>query len=364
VKHVILGLLTLACACAPTKPTPTESNVENLEVTPERGPAQPMVDSLSITILSDMVPGRKTTAEWGFSALVQVASGGVSKRFLFDTGGAPQTVIFNAKQLNVDLCSIEDVVLSHNHSDHTLGLNTLRSSCLGTNPNAFKNAYVGGDEIFWPRIKADGSNDNVMVAEKVTYEAQGGRFIVNSAANSFLVPGMWLTGKISRTHDEKTYPGTPSIKDPSGSLSSDTVPEEQSLVVNTATGLVVVTGCAHAGIINTLEQAHRMMGGGGANGIETTPVRNVTLVGGLHLLQRPLGDGNTEATVKWVSKQMRHLNVTRILGSHCTGFERFIFLRDDLDLDPTQAVFSTVGTVFSAATGFAFTSPAVNLPLQ
>lgn len=145
--------------------------------------SQPMVDDYKITILSDMIVGLYTVGEWGFSALIEITSGGVSKRFLFDTGAHPQTVLANAKTLNINICDIQDVILSHNHWDHTTGLDTLRSSCKEINPDAFKNAYVAGEEIFWPRINSDGSNVNYMVGEKGRYEAQGGTFILNSQPN-------------------------------------------------------------------------------------------------------------------------------------------------------------------------------------
>lgn len=321
---------------------------------------QPMVDDYKITILSDMVPGRRTIGEWGFAALIEITSAGVSRRFLFDTGGNPQTVLSNAKTLNIGICDIQDVVLSHNHDDHTTGLDTLRSGCRDTNPGAFKNAYVGGDEIFWPRMNA-GVNANYMVGEKPRYLAQGGTFIVNSQPTpQFLgLPGVWLTGKISRKHDEKTYPGTPNIQDLAGNLSLDVIPEETALVINTAKGMVVVTGCAHAGIINTIETAQAILGGA------QPPV---TVVGGVHFFPLPLGEENTdgaEGTVIWEARQMLRNGVVEILGAHCTGFERFAFLRDFLGADDSTAIYSTVGTSLSMAGGFGYTLPyTVNLPLH
>lgn len=321
---------------------------------------QPTVDNYKITILSDMVPGRRTVSEWGFSALIEITSAGVSKRFLFDTGGNPQTVLANAATLNISICDIQDVILSHNHDDHTTGLDTLRSTCSQTNPSAFKNAYVGGDEIFWPRVSA-GTNSNYMVGEKPRFLAQGGTFIVNSQPTpQFLgLPGVWLTGKIARTHDEKTYPGTPNIQDPSGTLSLDVVPEEMALVMNTATGMVVVTGCAHAGITNTIEAAQAILGGA------QPPI---TVVGGVHFFPLPLGEENTagvEGTVIWEAHQMLRNGVVEILGAHCTGLERFVYLREFLGLDDSSAVFSSVGTVLSMSGGFGYTLPyAVDLPLR
>jgi 7,8-dihydropterin-6-yl-methyl-4-(beta-D-ribofuranosyl)aminobenzene 5'-phosphate synthase len=319
-----------------------------------------MVDDYKITVLSDMIPGLRTVAEWGFSALIEIRSAGVSKRFLFDTGANPQTVLANAKTLNISICDIEDVILSHNHWDHTTGLGTLRSSCSATNPDAFKNAYIGGEEIFWPRIGA-GTIPNYMVDERPRYLAQGGTFILNTQPTpQFLgLPGVWLTGKISRKHDEKTYPGTPNIQDPAGKLSSDVMPEEISLVINKATGMVLVTGCAHAGIINTIEAAQAILG-------DARPP--VSIVGGIHFYPLPLGEENTEGiegTLIWEANQMLRNGVIRILGSHCTGLERFVFLRDFLGLDDSEAVFGSVGTRLSMSEGFGYTLPAaVNKPLR
>lgn len=322
---------------------------------------QPMVDNYKITILSDMLPGRRTISEWGFSALIEITSAGVTKRFLFDTGGNPQTVLANAKALNINLCDIQDLILSHNHDDHTAGLNTLRSTCSETNPNAIKNAYIGGEEMFWPRVNAAGANANIMVTEGPRYRAQGGSFILNTQPTpQFLgLPGVWLTGKIARKYDEKTYLGTLRIQDPAGKIGLDLIPEEMALVINTPTGVVVVTGCAHAGITNTILAAQAVLGGA------QPPV---TLVGGVHFFQLPIGEENTEGiegTLLWEANQLRLKGVTRILGAHCTGFESFLFLRKFLGLDDAAAVFSSVGTSLSMSGGFGFTVPfAVNFPLH
>src|SRR5262249_3155914 len=95
-----LAISSAGIACSDSRNDVTQAGVALSTATPApSAPApangQPMVDTVKITILSDMMPGRHTAAEWGFSALVEVSAGGVSKRFLFDTGGAPQTVVSN-----------------------------------------------------------------------------------------------------------------------------------------------------------------------------------------------------------------------------------------------------------------------------
>ena len=84
--------------------------------------------------------------EWGFAALIE-ADG---HRLLFDTGARPHTVLENAEELGIDLSSIETVILSHNHWDHTGGLVTLRRELKSKNPAALRQTHVG-DGIFLPR---------------------------------------------------------------------------------------------------------------------------------------------------------------------------------------------------------------------
>lgn len=139
-------------------------------------PSKEMVQDVQVTVLSDMAISRWTHGEWGFSALVEATlKDGSKKTILFDTGGEPQTVLYNVEKINakrpagdkIDLCSIREVILSHNHQDHTMGLVAIRQHCLKKDPQskALSVAYVGGPETFWPRPLKDGGDDNVMVQE-------------------------------------------------------------------------------------------------------------------------------------------------------------------------------------------------------
>src|SRR5260370_1955347 len=97
------------------------------------------VKSFKSRVLSTMLTADEGIGEWGFSALVEVDG----RRILFDTGARPDTVLNNAKDLGVDLTNITDVILSHNHRDHTGGLMTLRTAMLEKNPAALSRAHVG-----------------------------------------------------------------------------------------------------------------------------------------------------------------------------------------------------------------------------
>src|SRR4051794_39658005 len=110
------------------------------------------VQSLQIRILSTMLTADDGIGEWGFSALV-VADG---HPILFDTGAYPDTVLRNCRELNVDLSNVPDVILSHNHEDHTGGLLTLRREYLRANRNALGRAHAGSG-IFLTRIRSDGA---------------------------------------------------------------------------------------------------------------------------------------------------------------------------------------------------------------
>lgn len=127
------------------------------------------VHSLRVLVLSTMLADAGV-GEWGFAALVEVDG----HRILFDTGAHPDTVLRNARELSIDLASIQDVILSHNHADHTGGLFHLRRELAKENPAALSRAHVGRG-IFWsrPRKTAEG---NSMIKVKPVYEATGGIF--------------------------------------------------------------------------------------------------------------------------------------------------------------------------------------------
>src|SRR5215467_12808304 len=85
--------------------------------------------SVRVEVLSTMLTADEGVGEWGFSAVVDVDG----HRILFDTGGRPETALKNARELHVELSNIPNIILSHNHVDHTGGLLTLRKSVLEEN---------------------------------------------------------------------------------------------------------------------------------------------------------------------------------------------------------------------------------------
>jgi 7,8-dihydropterin-6-yl-methyl-4-(beta-D-ribofuranosyl)aminobenzene 5'-phosphate synthase len=291
-------------------------------------PAQ--IQTLKVTVLSTMLVGElQGTGEWGFAALVE-ADG---HRVLVDTGFHPDTVLQNARDLHVDLSDVQEVILTHNHQDHVGGLLTLRREMMKKNPSALAVVHVAKG-IFYSRPSPEGE-DNPMIALRKEYEATGGKFIEHDDAIE-LFPGAWLSGPVPRKYPEHNWSVKGKVQTPEG-LVEDTIPEDQSLVLNTPQGLVVVTGCGHAGIVNILTYA--------TTKYTDRPVYGV--VGGLHLF--PAKDEQ----VDWTGDEFKQFKVANLLGAHCTGIEAVYRLRDRAGLTRKTAVVGTVGSTFTIANGVA-----------
>jgi 7,8-dihydropterin-6-yl-methyl-4-(beta-D-ribofuranosyl)aminobenzene 5'-phosphate synthase len=287
--------------------------------------ARKPIKSVELVILSTMLADRAGVGEWGFSALVE-ADG---HRLLFDTGARPETVLQNTRELKIDLSKVTDVVLSHHHGDHTGGLVTLRRELARGNPDALKRAYVGAG-IFLSRPGPDGKEANETIAARAEFEALGGTFVVIERPLE-LFPGAWLTGPVPRTYPERNSSFQRSIRHPDGRTTEDNVPEDMSLVLDTEKGLVVVSGCGHAGIINTLEYARR----------QVRAARVYATVGGFHLFEADA------ATLDWTAAKLRACELENFLGAHCTGIEAVYGLRQRLGLSRAHCAVGAVGGRFT-----------------
>ena len=124
--------------------------------------------------------------------------------------------------------------------------------------------------VFYSR-PSDRGKITEMIAIRKEYEATGGR-IIEHATGAEIFPGAWLTGPVPRKYPERNWSTSGKVLTPEG-LVEDTIPEDQALVLNTPKGLVVVTGCGHAGLVNILTYAREHFPG--------QPIESV--IGGLHL---------------------------------------------------------------------------------
>ena len=287
------------------------------------------VKTLEVTVLSTMLTDRFGVGEWGFSALVEVHG----RRILFDTGARPETVLQNARELKIDLSDVTDVILSHHHGDHVGGLLTLRRELMKTNAHALERAYVGAG-IFLSRPGPEAKETNETALLKKPYEELGGSFVVIDRPKEIL-PGVWLTGPVPRTHPERNWSFQRTIRKEDGSLVEDNVPEDMSLVIDSDQGLVLISGCGHAGIINTLEYARQS--------VRKTQVH--AALGGFHLFEADA------RTLDWTAEKLRAMGVQNVLGAHCTGIESVFGLRQRLELPRTSCAVGAVGARFSLKSG-------------
>ena len=288
--------------------------------------------AVKVTTLSTMLADYEGFGEWGYAALVEVDG----RRILFDTGANPDVVLRNAEALKIDLSNVEDVVISHFHDDHTGGLITLRKALMKKNPNALSHLYVG-EGIFEPRYHRDGAgggtgeSENHFPALAKAYLDTGGR-IQQLSGPAEIATGVWLTGPVPRGHAETNWNPGLFVKT-GGQLVPDTLREDTSLVIDTASGVVIVTGCGHAGIMNIADDAKAITG----------DTRLHAVIGGIHLFGKP--------DTVLVETAGRLKGLAYLFAAHCTGIEATVRLRQLLGLDRRTAVVAAVGSSFTLGKG-------------
>jgi 7,8-dihydropterin-6-yl-methyl-4-(beta-D-ribofuranosyl)aminobenzene 5'-phosphate synthase len=197
-----------------------------------------------------------------------------------------------------------------------------------SNPNALKRVHVGAG-IFNKRV----NSDNTLLATKATLESDNVEFIVYSGQQE-LLPGVWITGPIQRVHDERNWSGNGKIETAHGVV-EDNIPEDQSLVIDTPDGFVLISGCGHAGLVNTLEHIRTNI----------NQEKVFTIIGGFHLFAA------TDKQLKWTAGHLQDFGVSNIIGSHCTGINALYTLKELMSLDRKDAVVGSVGDIFDLENG-------------
>jgi len=310
VIRLSIAALVLASALSACRAPPAPGS------TPAAVPDAP-IHHAKITILST-TRAEVGTGEWGFSALVEVDD----TRILFDTGAGPRTVLDNAAALGIDLSTVDTVVVSHHHNDHVGGLVTLRETLRDEHPNALATVHAARG-IFTPRRFDGPAQVNAMLG--IRERLPDVTFVVHDGPTE-LAPGVWLTGPVPRRHDERNWTPKRHVE-VDGAWVEDTLTESQSLILDTEQGLVVLSGCGHAGIVNAIDHARAE--------IRDAPVH--AAIGGFHLQQAH------DQHLRWTAEQLARVDLGSMLGAHCTGDEAVARFRDWLQLGPQHAVVATVG---------------------
>ncbi len=287
------------------------------------------IKNLKITILSTMLADQGM-GEWGFSALVEADS----VKILFDAGSHERTVLDNSKAMKIDLSTIPCFVLSHNHWDHTIGWMPVRNEISSRHKDALSVTHVASG-IFDTRINSAGAEDTKLKKDSALYVQSGGKIIIHNTFEE-IFPGMYVTGPVARKYPEKNYDQRGKKKDDSGKTVADDLPEDMSLIIRTDKGLILLSGCGHSGIINTITQARE--------NLHQEPV--YAAIGGFHLFQ------NTDEQIRWTAGQLQKAGIHYFMGAHCTGIEPVYQIREWAGLKRGDCVVGSVGATFDLAKGF------------
>jgi 7,8-dihydropterin-6-yl-methyl-4-(beta-D-ribofuranosyl)aminobenzene 5'-phosphate synthase len=242
-------------------------------------------------------------AEHGFSALVTISKAGREHTFLFDAGTSPDGVAENLRRLQLDPASIEAIVCSHGHFDHTTGIDGL-SRVLGRT-----NLPVLIHPHFWRRrrIVLPGRDPLELPTTSRRGLTEAGFAIVEDRQPSFLFGNsVLITGEVPRVSGYE--PGFPPQQAwlEGGWQPDPLVLDDQALIVSVAgQGLVVLTGCGHAGVVNIARYASALTGG--------LPLH--ALIGGFHL-NGPV----FEPLIPRVLDDLAGLQPDWLVPAHCTGW--------------------------------------------
>jgi 7,8-dihydropterin-6-yl-methyl-4-(beta-D-ribofuranosyl)aminobenzene 5'-phosphate synthase len=338
------------------------------------------IDSFAVTILMDNITDRFLSsspphtirppmimnerfllapiAEHGFSALLQIPRENNSKdenrknnnnTFLFDTGVSENGVIYNADIFGVDLKNVETIILSHGHLDHFTGLvNVLKRISEPTkvicHPDAFLKRWI---------VFPDGNRAKMPFLDEKKLE-EVGALISKTKDASFLPnndddhesPSLLITGQIPRnTSFEKGFPIQFVEKEEENNnrnvdnkkknnknyklLPDPLVNDDQAIIVNIKEkGLVIVTGCGHAGIINTINYAKSL------TGVD----KIYAVVGGFHLTGSIYED-----IIEPTTTELQKADPKYLVPCHCTGWKATNRI---IEIMPEKFIQTSVGTTF------------------
>jgi len=243
-------------------------------------------------LVEDTAPYRGHLGEHGFSLLLEDEAEGV----LFDAGQG-LTILHNAKALHVDWSKIKKVAISHGHYDHTGGLPQVISQ-------ASVKVYLHPQATI-PRFKrtSQGEIKEIGPPWRPQDLTEMGAFFYYEVGPVEIGPGMYLTGSIPRRHPIEVPTEDFLIREGEG-FKPDPFQDDQALVVQREEGLVVILGCGHAGLINTLDYAREL----------TRQDRIQAVIGGTHLL------GASLERISWTIEALSKMSIPQLALSHCTGF--------------------------------------------
>jgi 7,8-dihydropterin-6-yl-methyl-4-(beta-D-ribofuranosyl)aminobenzene 5'-phosphate synthase len=284
-------------------------------------------------------------AEHGFSALIQFDETG--ECILWDAGVSKIVLIENMRHMEINPKTITKIALSHGHFDHYAAMTTLlnemelspKSQEWGKSVNLeevekiitkSKIPLVAHPAAFRERWwKKDNGTlvGPILPPPHQEWEASGAKLVLSSEPYQ-LAPGCWTTGYIPRKSFEKSGRPTQLLYREGDNFQPDDLEEDQAIVINVKDkGLVVLSGCAHSGIVNTVNHAREL------SGINTI----YAILGGFHLAV-----ANEEEILQSI-EYLKQLKPTHIIPSHCTGFHAINKIAQEM---PTSFLEGVVGATY------------------
>lgn len=249
--------------------------------------------AVRITTLSENTAQLGFIGEWGLSILVQTESA----RVLLDTG-LSTSAVYNADLMGIDFSSIDAIVLSHAHGDHTGGLrDVLRRVRKPVQVIAHPDIWIPKYVVYGETSRYAG-----IPFMKEDLESLGASF--NLTKKPFKISDdIMTTGEIEMTTGYETIDDRLFVKK-GNNMVPDPLADDLALIVKTSEGLILITGCAHRGIVNTVRHVQKITGGEYIH----------TIIGGTHLMvASPERIGKT-------ANELKGLGLQRLGVSHCTGF--------------------------------------------
>jgi 7,8-dihydropterin-6-yl-methyl-4-(beta-D-ribofuranosyl)aminobenzene 5'-phosphate synthase len=261
------------------------------------------VDDLKIFVLAEDHAGYDSLfwAQFGTSFLINCNTAGVGKNILFDAATFAEPILHNMEILNLDpKRDIDMLALSHCHFDHTGGLVGMVKAIDKQNipiivhPDIFRTVIEMETGVWSIGLTTENTKENI--------EKEGGKWILSKEPMK-LASGVMTSGEIERGFEKKVTLDSYNLE--AGRLVKDEILDDMSLYLNTKEGLVIVTSCSHAGIVNIVKQGIKLTGQGKVGAV----------IGGYHLVDAD------EERVKLTVKTLKDLGVEKIITGHCTGLK-------------------------------------------
>jgi 7,8-dihydropterin-6-yl-methyl-4-(beta-D-ribofuranosyl)aminobenzene 5'-phosphate synthase len=303
------------------------------------------VDQLTIWVLTDnyfdtlrpdnkitrryrVVPGKSIHAEHGLAYFFETVVDGKAGSCMFDYGLDPLGVMNNLKLLGLDLGKAKAFSLSHGHFDHFMAaVEILKQNQARI---AKETPFYVGDEAFHRRYSLrPGTNEAMDIGQlrKEDIEALGLK-VKEINTPTQIIPGAYFTGNIERVTAYEKVPPSLLIKRGEKPEPDDFRGEQAFFFNLKGKGLVVLSGCAHAGIVNTVKQAQKVSG-----------IQKIhAVMGGFHLINAK--PENIQRTVS----DIKDLKPEYIVPTHCTGFEAISAFSREM---PGEFVLNTAGTQYT-----------------